>query len=275
MSMTHYDVHGVSIPALGFGTFRLTGDAAREAVESALALGYRHLDTAQMYGNEAEVGTAIGASGVPRGDLFLTTKVWHDRLSQSDLAPSVDESLRKLQTDHVDLLLVHWPSSTGVPLAETLGALDAVRQAGKTRLVGVSNFTPTMLREALEILPDLATVQVEHHPFLGQPALREIVAAHGMTLTSYSPVAQGEVLSNATLQEIGRAHDASAAQIALAYLLGQDRVLAIPKAASEAHRRANLEAAEITLTDEERARIDALPKGRRLVSPPFAPAWES
>ena len=273
--MTHYDVHGMSIPALGFGTYQITGPAAREAVESALAIGYRHIDTAQIYGNEAEVGAGLAASDVPRDEVFLTTKVWHDRLSQSDLGPSVDASLRRLGTDYVDLLLVHWPSTTGVPLAETLGALDAVRQAGKTRLVGVSNFSPGMLRDALEILPDLANVQVEHHPFLGQPDLRKIVVDRGLTLTSYSPVAQGDALSNETLQEIGAAHDASAAQIALAYLLGQDRVLAIPKAASEPHRRANFEATEITLTDEERARIDALPKDQRLVNPPFAPNWDA
>ncbi len=273
--MTHYDVHGVLIPALGFGTYRLTGGDAREAVESALALGYRHLDTAQMYGNEAEVGASLATSGVPRAEVFLTTKVWHDRLSADAFGPSVDESLRKLGTDYVDLLLVHWPSTDGVPLAETLGALDAARQSGRARLVGVSNFPPPMLREALGILPDLANVQVEHHPFLGQPDLREIVDAHGMTLTAYSPVAQGAVMDDETLMEIGEAHDVSAAQIALAYLLGQDRVVTIPKAASEAHRRANLEAAEITLTPDERARIDALPKGRRLVDPPFAPDWDA
>lgn len=273
--MTHYDVHGVSIPALGFGTYRITGDEARTSVQSALAMGYRHIDTAQIYDTEAEVGAGIAASGVPRDEVFLTTKVWHDKLSADAVGPSVDASLRKLGTDYVDLLLVHWPSPDGVPLDETLGAFDAVRKAGKTRLVGVSNFPPGMLRDALSILPDLANVQVEHHPFLGQPELREIVRERGLTLTSYSPVAQGEVLGDETLAEIGDAHGASAAQIALAYLLGQDRVLAIPKASSEKHRRANLEATEITLTNDERARIDALPKDQRLVAPGFAPDWDA
>lgn len=270
--MTCYDVHGVSIPALGLGTYMLRGDVAREAVEHALALGYRHVDTAQMYGNEADVGAGIAASGVPRADVFLTTKVWHDRLGADAFARTVDTSLG---TDHVDLLLVHWPSTTGVPLAETLGALNAAREAGKARLVGVSNFPAAMLREALSVLPDLANVQVEHHPFLGQGALLGVVREHAMTLTSYSPIAQGAVTDDDTLRDIAEAHGASPAQVALAYLLGMNRVLAIPKAASAGHREANLAAAEIALTEAERARIDALPKDRRLVDPPWGPDWDA
>lgn len=272
--MTHYDVHGVPVPALGLGTYKLTGAAAREAVEHALSVGYRHIDTAQMYGNEAEVGAGMAASAVPRGDVFLTTKVLPDRLSADQLAPSVDESLRKLATDYVDLLLVHWPNAD-VPLEETLGALDGVRTAGKARLIGVSNFPPGLLREALAIVPDLATDQVEYHPFLGQDDLLGIVRQRDMVLTAYSPVAQGEVLDDGTVQGIARAHGASAAQIALAWLLGQDRVVAIPKSASAERREANLAATAVTLTDEERARIDALPKDRRIVDPGFAPDWNA
>lgn len=273
--MTHYTVDGVSIPALGLGTYKMTGDGARDGVAHALSIGYRHIDTAQIYDNQAAVGAGIAASDVPRADVFLTTKVWHDRLGADAFGPSVDESLRKLGTDYVDLLLVHWPSTTGVPLEETLGALDAARQAGKTRLVGVSNFPAGMLREALAILPHLANIQVEHHAYLGQPRLLEIVREHGMTLASYSPLGhgRGDVLGDPTIREIAASRGVGAGQVALAYLLGHDRVLVIPKAASEAHRLSNLEAAEITLTEAERARIDALPKDHRIVDPAFAPDW--
>ena len=270
--MTHYDIHGASMPALGFGTWQLRGDDARDGVEDALALGYRHIDTAQIYGNEAEVGAGLAASGVPRGDVFLTTKVWRDQLAPAALAPSVDESLRKLGTDYVDLLLIHWPSAD-VPLAETLSALANVRQAGKARLVGVSNFPSGMLRQALEVDPEIATDQVEYHPFLGQDRLLDTVRPLGLTLTAYSPLAQGDVLRDDTIREIADAHDAGPAQVALAWLLGQDRVVAIPKASSAKHRASNLAAADLALTDEERARLDALPKDRRLVDPDFAPDW--
>ena len=270
--MTQYDVRGVSMPALGFGTYQLTGDDARRGVEHALALGYRHVDTAQIYDNEAEVGAALAASGVPRDDVFLTTKVWRDRLAPDALAASVAESLGKLQTDYVDLLLVHWPNDA-VPLGDTLAALDAARQAGQTRLVGVSNFPPAMLRRALEVLPDLANVQVEHHVHLGQPDLLGIARERGLTLTAYSPLGQGQALEDPAVREIADAHGVGPAQAALAYVLGQDRVVAIPKAASDAHRESNLAAADLTLTTEERARLDALPKDRRLVDPDFAPDW--
>ena len=272
--MTHYDVRGVLVPALGLGTYQLEGRAAREAVEHALALGYRHVDTAQAYGNEAEVGAGIAASAVPRGDVFLTTKVWRDQLAADRLAPSVDESLQRLGTDYVDLLLIHWPNDA-VPLEETLPALDAVRQSGKARLIGVSNFPPGLLRRALEIVPDLATDQVEHHPHLGQDALLAVVRRHGMVLTAYSPVGQGQALEDETVRTVAEARGVGPAAVALAWLLGQDRVVAIPKAASPEHREANLAAAEVTLTDEERARIDALPKDGRIVDPDFAPDWDA
>ncbi|MDT0632760.1 aldo/keto reductase [Rubrivirga litoralis] len=272
--MTHYDVHGVSIPALGFGTWQITGDAAREAVEHALALGYRHIDTAQIYGNEAEVGAALAASSVPRDDVFLTTKVWTDQMGAGRLGPSVDESLEKLGTDHVDLLLLHWPNDS-VPLDQMLRDLDTVREAGKARLVGVSNYPAGLLRRALDVVPELATDQVEYHPFLDQSALLDVVRDRGMVLTAYSPLAQGEAVSDETLREIGEAHGATAAQVALAWLLDQDRVVAIPKASSASHREGNLGALDVSLTDDDRARIAALPKDHRLANPDFAPDWDA
>ena len=272
--MPPYDVHGVSVPALGLGTWQLTGDAAREAVEHALSAGYRHVDTAQVYKNEAEVGAGLAASAVPRADVFLTTKVWRDHMGAGRLAPSVDESLRKLGTDYVDLLLLHRPNDD-VPLDQMLEDLDAVRRAGKARLVGVSNYPAGLLRRSLGAVPDLATDQVEYHPFLDQSALLDVVRGRGMVLTAYSPLAQGAVLEDETLADIAAAHGASPAQVALAWLLGQDRVVAVPRSASAAHREGNLAAAELALTDEDRARIDALPKDRRVVDPDFAPDWDA
>lgn len=272
--MTHYDVHGVSVPALGLGTFRLEGADAQRAVEHALAIGYRHVDTAQIYGNEAEVGAGLAASAVPREDVFLTTKVWRDRVAPSRLAASVDESLRKLGTDYVDLLLLHWPVWE-VELEAQLDALAAVREAGKARLIGVSNYPAGMLQDALELVPDLACDQVEHHALLGQDAVLDVVRGQGMVLTAYSPLAQGELLSDETVRAVAEAHGVGPAQVALAWLLGRDRVAAIPKASSDAHRQSNLDAADLRLTGDERARLDALPKDRRTVDPGFAPDWDA
>ena len=264
--MTPYDLHGVSMPALGLGTWQL-GDAQR-AVEHALSIGYPHVDTAQMFGNEAEVGAGLAASGVARADVFLTTKVWRDRVAPSRLGPSVDESLRALGTDHVDLLLLHWPVWE-TELEAQLETLVAVRDAGKARLVGVSNYPAPMLRDALELAPDLAVDQVEYHAMLGQDAVLDVVRQRGLVLTAYSPLAQGELLANDVVREVAEAHGATPAQVALAWLLGQDRVAAVPKASSDAHREANLAAAALALTPDDRARLDALPKDRRTVSPGF------
>ncbi len=272
--MTHYDTHGVTVPALGLGTWQLRGDDARRAVEHALSIGYRHVDTAQIYRNEAEVGAGLAASSVPRDDVFVTTKVWRDHVAPSRLAASVDESLEKLGTDYVDLLLLHWPVRE-VELEAQLGALVAVREAGKARAVGVSNYPAGMLRDALELAPDLAADQVEHHVLLGQDRLLDVVRQRKMVLTAYSPLAQGEALSNETVREIADAHGIGPAQVALAWLLGQDRVAAIPKASSDAHRASNLAAADVVLTADERAALDALPKDHRTVDPDFGPDWDA
>ncbi|WP_412060832.1 aldo/keto reductase [Rubrivirga sp. IMCC45206] len=272
--MTQYSVHGVDVPALGLGTWQMRGAEAQRAVEHALAIGYRHVDTAQVYKNEAEVGAGLAASAVPREQVFLTTKVWRDAVAPSRLAASVDESLGKLGTDYVDLLLLHWPVSE-IELEAQLEALAAVREAGKARLIGVSNYPAGMLRDALELVPDLATDQVEHHVLLGQERLLDVIRPAGMVLTSYSPLAQGEALSNETVCAVADAHGVGPAQVALAYLLGQDRVLAIPKASSDAHRASNLAAADLVLSDDDRARLDALPKDHRTIDPDFGPDWDA
>ncbi|MEM6782417.1 MAG: aldo/keto reductase [Bacteroidota bacterium] len=269
----HLTVHGVTIPKLGLGTYKLTGDGATRGVEHALDLGYRHVDTAQIYRNEAEVGRGLANSPLDRERVFLTTKVWHDQLAHANVISSTEESLRKLGTDFVDLLLIHWPNAD-IDLAETLDAFQQLRADGKTRLIGVSNFPPSMLRRALEIVPDLATNQVEYHPYLDQSTLLGIVDAHALSLTSYSPLAQGQIFQDNVLAEIAEAHGKSVAQVVLRWHLQQARVFAIPKASSDTHRAGNFDVFDFALSDDEMARVHGLarPNGR-IVNPGFGPDW--
>lgn len=255
--------HGSSVPALGFGTWLLTGEACVDAVEHALAIGYRHVDTAQGYDNEAEVGRALRGSGVPRDEVFLTTKVRPRNFAPAALTRSVEESLTKLAVGHVDLLLLHWPRRD-VPLEDTLGALHAVRERGLTRHVGVSNFPPSWVARAVDAGPTF-TNQVEYHPFLSQDALLAQAESLDLTLTAYAPVARGQVHEEPTLVEIGDAHGKTPAQVTLRWLLQQPRVLAIPKAASPEHRIDNLAVFDFELSGDEMARIAALDRGLRLV----------
>ncbi|MEM1054655.1 MAG: aldo/keto reductase [Bacteroidota bacterium] len=267
-------VHGVTVPTLGFGTYKITGADATHAVRYALDVGYRHIDTAQIYENETEVGQGIAASGVPRNEIFLTTKVWRDSLAPDDVARTTEASLRRLGTDYVDLLLMHWPNDR-VPLADTLGVLASLRDAGKARLIGVSNVPPGMLRRALEIEPTLATNQVEYHPYLGQDDLLDVIREAGMFLTAYRPIANGGVMQDETLREIAETHGATPVQIVLAWLIAQDGVAAIPKSATPAHIESNVRALDLTLSSDEIAAVDALERGERLVSPDFAPDWNA
>ena len=266
---------GVAMPRLGFGTFRMPGAAAQPVVESALALGYRHIDTAAMYENEAAVGAALAASGVARTELFVTTKVWHDQLAPDALHRAFDTSLRKLGLDHIDLYLVHWPSKD-MDMASMLEALTSLRERGLTRAIGVCNFNLPMLRRAVEeIGAPIASVQAEYHPYLSQSALLGYLRRHGLPLTAYAPLAQGRAASDPALASIGRKHGVSAAQIAVAWLLDQPGVAVIPKAGRPESQKANLAALDIRLDDEDRAAIAALPKDQRYVRPPFAPDWDA
>lgn len=267
------EIQGARVPVLGLGTWQLEGRSCLRAVEEALGLGYRHVDTAQMYGNEAEVGRALRASGVPREEVFLTTKVWRDNLDRGSVLRTTRESLQRLATDYVDLLLIHWPNPA-VPLEETLGAFRELQEEGRTRHVGVSNFPPSLLRRALELAPVLCN-QVEYHPFLGQRPLLDLARRHGILITAYSPLARGEVSRDPVLQEIGRQHGKTPSQVALRWLVQQERVAAIPKASSPEHLRANLEVFDFVLSDEEMRRIHALDRGRRLIDPGIAPDWET
>jgi len=261
------------IPPLGLGTWQIDGPDCADAVEDALALGYRHIDTARAYGNEREVGEGLKRAGLPRDEVWVTTKLWRDGLRPDEVREQLDTSLRRLRIDHVDLLLIHWPNDD-VPLAETLGAMAELRDAGRTRAIGVSNFTSRQLREAAAIEP-IHTNQVEYHAYLGQEAVREACEEHGVTLTAYSPFAHGKLLDDPVLVEIAEQRGATAAQIALRWLLDQPGVVAVPKAASHENRARNLAALDLDpLTDEERRRIDDLPKDRRVISPGWAPSWD-
>lgn len=267
---------GVSIPRLGFGTFRMPGGDCQPVVESALALGYRHIDTAAMYENEAAVGAAIAAAALPREDVFVTTKVWHDGLGSRDaILRAFDASLAKLALDHVDLYMVHWPSKD-MDMGVVLETLTELRERGRTRAIGVCNFNMPMMRRAIEdVGAPIAALQVEYHPFLDQSAMLAYLRGRGIPLTAYAPLAQGRAAEDPTLKRIGDKHGVSAAQAAIAWLLDQDGVVAIPKAQRAESQRANLAALEVRLDDEDRAAIAALPKDQRFVRPPFAPDWDA
>ena len=273
--MKNITTQGVAIPRLGLGTFRMPGADAQPVVERALALGYRHIDTAAMYENEAAVGAAIAASGIKRDELFVTTKVWHDQLAPDALHRAFDASRRKLGLDHVDLYMIHWPSRD-MDMAATLEALVSLREPGLTKAIGVCNFNLPMLRCAIEdIGAPIASVQLEYHPFLSQASILAYLSGQRIPLTAYAPLAQGRAANDPTLAAIGLKHGFSAAQIAIAWLLDQPGVVVIPKAARVQSQKANLDALSVRLDDEDRAAIAALPKNQRFVRPPFAPDWDA
>jgi 2,5-diketo-D-gluconate reductase B len=263
------------MPRLGFGTFRMPGADAQPVVESAIALGYRHIDTAAMYDNETAVGAAIAAAGVNRNELFINTKVWHDQLTPDALYRAFDTSLRKLGLDHVDLYMIHWPS-LDIDMAATLEALVSLRERGLTRAIGVCNFNLPMIRRAVEeIGAPIASLQLEYHPFLSQAPMLAYLRGKGIPLTAYAPLAQGRAASDPTLAFLGHKHGCSAAQMAVAWLLDQEGVIVIPKAARPESQKSNIDALGIRLNDEDRAVIAALSKDQRFVRPPFAPEWDA
>lgn len=268
---------GAAMPALGMGTWEMRGEGAVAAVRQAIDLGYRHIDTAQMYENEAEVGMALAACGVPRGDLWLTTKLDNDNHAFEKVKSSVEESLKKLGTDYVDLLLIHWPMFDDAPLVETLDAMAELQYAGKVRHLGVSNFNAELIAEAVDDLGHrILCNQVEYHPYLGQKAVKAACAARDIIVTAYCPVVRGRVAEDEVLQAIALMHDKTPAQVTLRWLVQQDGVAAIPKAASAKNARANLDIFDFELTDDEMARIDGLAQGLRLVDPEgWSPVWDA
>ena len=266
----------VEIPALGFGTYKLRGDEARKMVEAALAVGYRHIDTAAFYENEDDVGAAIKTSKIARKDIFLTTKVWPDNFHIDDFRRAVDDSLEKLMVDSVDLLLLHWPNPS-IPLAETISALNEAQEQGKTKAIGISNFTVPLIQEAVRLTRvPLAVNQVEYHPYLDQSKVLAELRKDNMALTAFQPIARGRVMQEPLLQEIGARYGKSATQICLRWLIHQDDVIAIPKTATEERAKENFEIFDFTLSDDEMKNIAALAyPGGRITSPPaLAPKWD-
>jgi 2,5-diketo-D-gluconate reductase B len=262
------------MPGIGFGTLGNVGDTGAALVEAALTEGYRHIDTSRYYGNEEAVGKGMARSSVPRADVWLTTKLLHPKTPpMPDIALEMDESLRRLQTDYVDLLLIHWPNPT-VSLEWALGEYAALRERGKARAIGVSNFPMALLRQALDIVGDLAVNQVEYHPYLDQRPLLKLIRERGLVLTAHSPLARGAVLADPLLQEIAAQRRMSVPQVALRWLVQQERVAAIPGAVTVEQLRENLKVLDLTLTPAEMTAISALARGTRIVNPPHSPEWD-
>jgi 2,5-diketo-D-gluconate reductase B len=262
------------LPKLGLGTYRMSGAACQAAVESALGLGYRHIDTGQMYGNETEVGAGLIASGLARNAYVLTGKVCHALTTPADARASLEETLRRLRTDHLDLCLLHWPRA-GLDIPGVLEMLMRARQDGLTREIGVANFPRYLLRQAMEdVGVPIVCNQVEYHVLLDQSAMLSYLRAHGMMLIAHVPLARGALVDHPVLGHIGARHGATAAQVALKWLMDQDNVAVIPKAGRPESQRENLAALNLVLDDADRAAIATLPKDQRMVNPPFAPAWD-
>ncbi|ANJ97210.1 2,5-didehydrogluconate reductase DkgB [Serratia plymuthica] len=267
----------MSIPAFGLGTFRLQDQVVIDSVSTALELGYRAIDTAQIYENEAAVGQAIAASGIPRDELFITTKIWIANLAKGKLIPSLQESLSKLQTTYVDLTLIHWPSPNGeVPVAEFMAELLEAKKLGLTRQIGVSNFTLDLMQQAIDALgaEQIATNQVELSPYLQNRQVVEFAQQHGIAITSYMTLAYGKALQDETIKAIAARRNATPAQVILAWAL-QLGYAVIPSSTRRENLASNLLAQKLTLTAEEMAEMATLESNGRLVSPEgLAPNWD-
>ncbi len=268
-------VQGMHMPKLGLGTWRMKGADCTDAVQRAIGLGYRHIDTAEMYGNEEAVGEAVANAGVPRGDLHVTTKVWYENLGADAMQRSIDGSLAKLRMDYVDLYLIHWPSA-GMDLPAALANLMRVKEQGKARAIGVSNFPVAILRRAVEeIGAPIACNQIEYHVLLGQNSVLGYAETKDVSVAAYSPLGQGKLSGNEELRAIAQKHGATPAQVALKWLLDQHNVAAIPKAMRAESQQANLDALRLELDDADRAAISMLPKTQRMVNPGWAPVWDA
>jgi len=271
-----FSAHGAAVPAVGFGTSPMTGGMSPETVVAALAAGYRHIDTARKYGTEPAVGEAMRASGLPRGDIFLTTKVSHENLRPDDFARSVDQSLAALGVDYVDLLLVHWPNPQ-IPLTETMPALARAKREGLARHIGVANFNIALLDQAIALCPEpLAVLQAEYHPYLDQSKLLAAVRERGLVYVAYCPLGRGRLFGDAVLTEIAQRHGRSVAQIALRWLL-QQNVASIPFSSNPQRIADNYNVFDFELGDDEMRRISALKRADGRVANPVgrvAGGWD-
>lgn len=264
------------MPNLGIGTFRLEGDTAYNSVKMALEVGFRHIDTAQIYGNEAQVGQAIKESAIPRDELFITTKVWNNKLNKSDFISSVKKSLENLQVESVDLLLIHWPApSNDEPMAEYLGELLKAKQQGLTKHIGVSNFTIANLNEAMQTLDsrEVFTNQIEVHPYLTNTKLRSFCNKHDIHVTAYMPFVVGKVLKDQTIIDISNKYDASPAQVVIAWENAHG-MTTIPSSTKRKNLEDNFNDKAVKLDSEDTARIDGLNCNDRQATPDFAPQWD-
>lgn len=267
----------MSIPAFGLGTFRLQDQVVIDSVSTALELGYRAIDTAQIYENEAAVGQAIAASGIKREELFITTKIWIANLGENQLIPSLQESLKKLQTEYVDLTLIHWPSPNGdVSVAESMAELVKAKELGLTRQIGISNFTTELMQRAIDAVgaDAIATNQIELSPYLQNRQVVEFAQQHGIAITSYMTLAYGKALQDEVIKSIAQRRDATPAQVILAWAM-QLGYAVIPSSTKRENLASNLLAQQLMLSDAEMAEIAALECNGRLVSPEgLAPNWD-
>ena len=267
--MIYKEIKSIKIPVIGFGTYRIQDSSI---ISTALKAGYRHIDTARSYFNEQMVGEAVAASGLSRDDVFITTKIWHDRLKPQQVYEDIDDSLKKLKSDYVDLLLIHWPSTEGVPLEDTLDAFEKIREAGKAKAIGVSNFPLKLLQKAVS-LAGIFCNQVEYHPFLGQQELLIYCKEQSIALTAYRPIAKNSVAENEVLRKIAAKYNKTPAQVSLRWLIQQEPVVAIPRSSKTGHIQSNLQIFDFELSKEEMQDIHALDQGQRQVNPAFAPEW--
>ena len=275
MTAPTLSAHGAEIPALGFGTSQQTGTLAAEEVVVALKAGYRHIDTARKYGTENAVGEGMRASGVPRGDIFLTTKVSHENLREADFARSVDESLKALQVDYFDLLMIHWPNPE-IPVPEAVKGLAKAKRQGTARHIGVANFNIALLDQALHHCPEpLVALQAEYHPYLDQSKVLAACRARGLAFVAYCPLGRGRLFSDKALAEIARQRGRTVAQIALRWLM-QQNVGAIPRSSKPERIAANLDVFDFTLNDDEMRRINALKRLDGRIADPVGrvPPWD-
>lgn len=258
------------IPQMGFGTWQLEGDQATESVEYALEVGYRHIDTADAYSNHSQVGQGIKNSTVSREEIFLTSKVWRDKLTKDGVTTSAKRFLDELRTEYLDLLLVHWPNFELAPIAETLGAMAELKEEGIVKAIGVSNFTIHHLKDALETGIDFSVNQVEYHPSLNQQALKDFCDEHNIVVTAYSPIAQGDDLNMPVIQELAEKYEVSAAQVVLNWLMAKGLVV-IPRSSNPEHIYDNFQATTWELREDDVVKItEASSTDNRIVIPSFA-----
>jgi len=274
MSTPVIEANGARIPVIGLGTWDLRGRTCARMVEQALRLGYRHVDTAEMYDNEREVGEGLRASGIARAEVFITTKVWQDHLAPREFERATKESLAKLRLSEVDLLLIHWPNPR-IPLADTIGALTRMKRAGLARHIGISNFTVDLVAQAVKLATEpLVTNQIEWHPYIDQSKVVDACRRHGLSVTAYSPIARGRAVDDGTLQEIGLRHRKSAGQVCLRFLV-QAGAIVIPRTSKRERLAENFAIFDFTLAPAEMEAIRQLanPRGR-IVNWSGSPNWD-